>query len=88
MTDEGKTIVVDFEAEYKRVLAERDAFAKALNDEVDKNNKLSADLKVQQAINRKTIGASGEPPKTDDPPKKVSLEERIAEYRKNATKES
>lgn len=84
MTDEPK----DYKAMYEAMVAERDAYATKLDEYVTANNKLTADLKVQQAINRKTIGASGEPPKGDDMPKKVSLEERIAEYRKNATKES
>ena len=79
---------VDYEAKYKEVLAERDAYANKLNEYVDANNKLNAELKVQQAINRKTLGASDEPPKNkeDEPP--MSLKDRISALRERAKGEN
>ena len=68
MADEGE---IDYKAEYEKVCAERDAYASKLDEYVTANNKLSADLKVQQAINRKTVGASEVPPQTDTAPKSV-----------------
>ena len=78
----------DYEAMYKQAIAERDAFANKLNEYVDANNKLTADLKVQQAINRKTLGASDDPPKNkeDEPP--MSLKDRISALRERAKGEN
>ena len=78
----------DYEAMYKQAIAERDAFANKLNEYVDANNKLTADLKVQQAINRKTLGASDNPPenKEDEPP--MSLKDRISALRERAKGEN
>lgn len=73
MTDE-----IDYESEYKKVLAERDSYADQLGKYVDENNKLKADLKVQQEINRRTIGASNNPPV---PTSGVSLDDALAKHR-------
>ena len=77
---------VDYEAKYKEILAERDAYANKLNEYVDANNKLKADLAVQQAINRKTLGASATPPKEDDKPAE-SLKDRLTALRERANGE-
>ena len=76
MTDE-----IDYEAEYKKVKAERDSFESALNGYIDENNKLKADLKVQQAVNRRTVGANDVPPE-DDAPKTKRLVDAIADLYK------
>lgn len=76
----------DYEAMYKQAVAERDAFANKLNEYVDANNKLNAELKVQQSINRKTLGASDNPPKEDEPP--MSLKDRISALRERTKGET
>lgn len=78
----------DYEAMYKQVVAERDAYANKLNEYVDANNKLNAELKVQQAINRKTLGASDVPPKEDKGESTVSLKDRITALRERAKGEN
>lgn len=83
MTDEPPN--VDYKAKYEEILAERDAYSTKLGEYVAENNTLKAQLKVQQEINRKTIGASGEPPKTETPGK--SLTEAFEEYKKNYKEE-
>lgn len=69
---------IDYKAEYEKIKAERDSFESSLNSYIDENNKLKADLKVQQAINRRTIGANDEPPK-DDKPTTKRLKDAYAE---------
>ena len=76
----------DYEAMYKQVVAERDAYANKLNEYVDANNKLNAELKVQQSINRKTLGVSSDPPKEDKGESIVSLKDKIADLRARALK--
>ena len=80
MTDE-----INFEEELKKVTAERDAYANKLDEFVTENNKLKAELKVQQAVNRKTMGTSDDPPKDDLTPKK-SVGDAFAEYREKVSK--
>ena len=46
---------INFEEELKKMTAERDAYASKLDEFVTENNKLKAELKVQQAVNRKTL---------------------------------
>lgn len=71
---------INFEDELKKITAERDAYASKLDEFVTENNKLKAELKVQQAVNRKTMGISDDPPKDDLNPKKA-LAESFEEYR-------
>ena len=78
----------DYEAMYKQAIAERDAFANKLNEYVDANNKLTADLKVQQAINRKTLGASDDPPKSKEGEQPLNLKDRISALRERAKGEN
>ena len=82
MTENPPDNPIDYEAKYKEILAERDAYANKLNEYVDANNKLKADLAVQQAINRKTLGASADPPKEDKPAD--SLKDRLTALRERA----
>lgn len=74
MSDED----IDYKAEYEKIKAERDSFETALNGYIDENNKLKADLKVQQAVNRRTVGANNVPPE-DDKPKTKRLKDAYAE---------
>lgn len=70
---------IDYKAEYDKIKAERDAFEKSLNEYIDKTNKLEADLKVQQTINRKTVGSSSEAPKEETT--KVSIRDAFNSYK-------
>lgn len=79
MADE--TPDVDYKAKYEEILAERDAYSTKLGEYVAENNTLKAQLKVQQEINRKTMGVSGDPPKTETAGK--SLTEAFEEYKNN-----
>lgn len=79
MTDNNSEI--DYKAKYDEVVAERDALSSKLDEYIGLNNKLKADLKVSQQINRATVGS-------DDPPKdtethRMTLAERVAEYKKS-----
>ena len=84
MTEENKE-PPNYEELYKQTLAERDAYANKLNEYVDANNKLSAELKVQQAINRKTVGVSETAPK-DETETKKSLKDKVSDFRSRALK--
>lgn len=81
MTDNNSEI--DYKAKYDEVVAERDALSSKLDEYIGLNNKLKADLKVSQQINRATVG-SDEPPKNPEP-HRMTLAERVTEY-KNSLK--
>lgn len=81
MTDNNSEI--DYKAKYDEVVAERDALSSKLDEYIGLNNKLKADLKVSQQINRATVG-SDEPPKPPEP-HRMTLAERVTEY-KNSLK--
>jgi hypothetical protein len=75
------SIEIDYKAKYDEVVAERDALSAKLDEYIQSNNRLKADLKVSQQINRSTV-STAEPP-ADDIPKRKTLAERVSEYRKS-----
>lgn len=79
MTDNNSEI--DYKAKYDEVVAERDALSSKLDEYIGLNNKLKADLKVSQQINRATIG-SDTPPKEPET-HRMTLAERVVEYKKS-----
>lgn len=82
MTEEA----IDYEARYHELVAECDSLSDALNNYITENNKLKADLKVSQQINRLTVGTDIKPVDVDVP-KQVSLSDLIREYKTNMMKE-
>ena len=76
----------DYESKYNEIVAERDSLSNALNNYIAENNKLKADLKVSQQINRMTVGTDTKPVESDVP-KTVTLSELIREYKNNMMKE-
>lgn len=70
----------DFESKCKELEARVNSLTTTLNEYIDSNNQLKADLEVQRLINRKTVGASSQGAKSDTG--KVSLADKIAKLRK------